>query len=101
MIDYECYNKAYFYLKNKYNVPKGSLTESANKRLQKRLNKKQYQKIKDSFTDDDYQYPLDERLIIDDIDKEILKLMKIYDISLTIKKELYYKLVLLKVINDN
>ena len=90
--NYNCYNIAHKYLKSKYNIQPELLPESGRK-LMRYPNKKQREITLKSFTNRDYCYSLHEEDIIDVQDKEILSLMKIYNISVVIKKELYYKLI--------
>ena len=95
--NYNCYDIAHKYLKDKYNIQPELISESRRK-LMRCSNKKQREITLKSFTDRDYCYPLHKEDIIDIQDKEILSLMKMYNISVVIKEELYYKLVKLKII---
>ena len=55
---YECYNEAYYYLRDKYGYQRKGLTCSASNRLLKVRTVKERKEIEASFTDRDYNLVL-------------------------------------------
>ena len=96
-IDYSTsYNIAVKYLKDKYGYTNGSFTRKFADKLIKARNKKEYKKILDSVTIDDYQTI--NMPVTDDNDKEIELLLSQYPYGWNVRKELYNKLCILGLI---
>lgn len=93
---YDCINEAYNYLKDKYGYKRTRLTANSSNKLVKARNKKERLEILESFTDRNYVLKLNE--ITEDKDKYIDLLMRQYYYGISVKKELYYTLVNMGVI---
>lgn len=100
MSQYECYNEAYAYLKEKYGYKRMGLTCSASKKLQNK-NQKQRLEMEKTFTDRDYNLVLNVNLdnVEDHTDKAILLGLKQYPLGVCVKKELHSLLVHLNVLS--
>jgi predicted methyltransferase len=93
--DFNCYNIAFEYLKKKYGNRRLRLTHKSEALLRSQTVKKQ-KELLEGFTDRNYVVQLNP---IGEEDKVIWLLIEQYYCSITVRKELYYKLVSLGEIN--
>lgn len=97
---YECYNTAYFYLKDKYGYRRGRLMDKATDKLRNTNKKADRLELERKFTDKDYHIILNvtKENVPDEDDKLVLLLMEQYPLGICVKKELHDVLVYLNVI---
>lgn len=91
---YNCWNEAYFYLKNKYGFKRNGLSSKSHEKLRRSRSKKEYNEILKGFTKDEHY-----NIVLNPIDKsnytdlKIETLMSQYYCGISAKKELYNLLV--------
>jgi len=98
--DYDVYNIAYKYLLNKYGYSEKEMLDKHEVAIRKAPNKKAKDEILKSLTDDDYTYNLKEVPTKNNNDYTLYNLLQQYnkDLGYTVKKELFNKLVEMKII---
>lgn len=96
-MDYNCYNEGVKYLKQKFGFRNVHFTEGFAKKLRRARNKKEHKEILATATNDDYIQIINSIPDDDHNSQEVLLLLGQYYYGVSVKKELYNKLISLGV----
>jgi hypothetical protein len=97
---YECYNIAIKYLKDTYGYKCSYYTSSFSEKLRRARNRKEQKALIAAATDSDYMQVINPIPADDHNGNEIMLLVGQYYYGISVKKELYYKLLHMGVISN-